>query len=169
MKSILNLLPIFSIIPFSFCTQYDEHNGKFYLRTKVVAGPSIHTDSKDGLYVTPYHTGTGLNDVVLSSDKSYATRTFLNDTTIQVDFGDDVPWAFQMPLLSTFDGWNPVELNAGLPGAEGFYFNDSDATNVFGLKWTQNYPSSYPSFFQKPPVGFYRWLGMLLSFDSTTR
>ena len=54
---------------------------KYYLRTKVVNGK--HEDcgtDKTNLWVYLYHTGAGLGDVGLSSNKSWAWEGYLNGT-----------------------------------------------------------------------------------------
>ena len=53
----------------------------YYLRTKVVNG--AHKDSgsnKTNLYVYSYHTGAGLGDAALSSNKSIAWQGYQNGT-----------------------------------------------------------------------------------------
>lgn len=53
----------------------------YYLRTKVVNGAHKDTGTnKTGLYVYSYHTGAGLGDAALSSNKSIAWQGYLNGT-----------------------------------------------------------------------------------------
>src|ERR1700744_1452115 len=53
----------------------------YYLRTKVVNGAHKDTGSnKTNLYVYSYHTGAGLGDAALSSNKSIAWQGHLNGT-----------------------------------------------------------------------------------------
>lgn len=54
---------------------------QYYLQTKVVNGDHKDTGSnKDGLWVASYHTGAGLGDAGLFSNKSDAWIGYLNGT-----------------------------------------------------------------------------------------
>ena len=71
----------------------------YYLRTKVVNG--AHKDSgsnKTNLYVYSYHTGAGLGDAALSSNKSIAMSGYLNGTQQLMTFpGNQLgPWPFSI-------------------------------------------------------------------------
>lgn len=53
---------------------------KYYLQTKVVSNTVTCGTDKNGLWVYSYHTGAGLGDVGLSSNKSWAWEGYLNGT-----------------------------------------------------------------------------------------
>jgi hypothetical protein len=75
---------------------------RYYLQTKVVNGN--HTDhgtNKTDLWVFSYHTGAGLGDAALSSNKSWAWEGYLNGSQQLFTYPDnDVgPW----PLAVVYD------------------------------------------------------------------
>lgn len=53
---------------------------RYYLQTKVVDSSNDTGTDKDGLWVYSYHTGAGLGDVGLSSNKTWAWEGYLNGT-----------------------------------------------------------------------------------------
>lgn len=65
---------------------------EYYLKTRTLDPSS----NKNGLYVIAYHTGAGLNDVILTSDLTGASKGFLNDTYQLFDFGTEFPWGMNM-------------------------------------------------------------------------
>lgn len=62
---------------------------RFYLQTKVVGDQQSCGTDKDGLWVWSYHTGAGLSDAVLSSNKSYAVESYQNGTEILFVFPNE--------------------------------------------------------------------------------
>ena len=67
----------------------------YYLRTKVVNGAHKDTGSnKTNLYVYSYHTGAGLGDAALSSNKSSAWQGYLNGTQQLMTYANNQlgPW-----------------------------------------------------------------------------
>jgi hypothetical protein len=102
-----------------------------------------------GLYLWAYHTGAGLNDAVVSGNKSFAITGFLNvtDTTggktegyQQFNLtGTTFPWGFDF-TIGTYSGWGEVQINVGAQ-TPGFYF-----TTQHGLLWGGNSSSEGGSF-----------------------
>ena len=67
----------------------------YHLRTKAVNG--AHKDcgsNKTGLYLYSYHTGAGLGDATLSSNKSIAWQGYLNGSQQLMTYSDNQigPW-----------------------------------------------------------------------------
>jgi len=98
---------------------------EYYLKTAVIDGGD---SSKDGLYLHTYHTGAGLNDVVLSSSSDGSPKGFLNGTYQEFDLGGDFPWGLDVSGSSNYANWEFAYINGG-QGTEGFVL-ESD-----GLKW----------------------------------
>jgi len=101
----------------------------YYLRTKVVNGAHKDTGSnKTNLYLYSYHTGAGLGDAGLSSNKSIAMEGYLNGTQQLMTYPNNSigPWP-----LAVQDGfyqeWNQVTISiAGYNTYDtGFFFNSS--------------------------------------------
>jgi hypothetical protein len=125
----------------------------YYLRTKVVNGNHKDTGSnKTGLYLYSYHTGAGLGDAALSSNKSIAFQGYLNGSMQLMTYDDNSigPWplaiaygpyqgkpslaAVGLQLLMTTLEFNAVTISiAGLNTYDtGFFFNSS------GLQYNQS-------------------------------
>ncbi|MCJ1354249.1 MAG: hypothetical protein MMC33_004236 [Icmadophila ericetorum] len=111
--------------------------GKYYLKSVAIGGPSTN---KGGLFIEAYHTGAGFNDAVLVTETgtNVAAPAFLNATYQEFNLGSEFPWGFTMGADSTYNGWLPVQINAGY-GDSGFYFNNTDGSGVNGLKWNSAY------------------------------
>jgi hypothetical protein len=100
----------------------------------------------NNLWLSSYHTGAGLNDVVFHKVQSGASKAFLNATNVTsssgtqyynqlFDLGNDFPWGLQMDQNTAFyAAWEPVRMNAGVGGSDvsvsGFFLNST------GLQWT---------------------------------
>ena len=74
----------------------------YYLRTKIVNG--AHKDSgsnKTGLYVYSYHTGAGLGDAALTSNKTSAWFGHLNGTQQVLTYAGNKngPWPLSVSNL----------------------------------------------------------------------
>lgn len=121
---------------------------KFILKTVVTSG----NKNKGNLYIESYHTGAGLGDAVLTAQSNYTYPAFLNNTSLQFDFGTDYPWALSLAGAANYAFWESVQLNVGT-GVQGFYFNDTDGTGRKGLKWNSEYPA--------PPAKINEFLGWL--------
>ncbi|MDI1489153.1 MAG: hypothetical protein OHK93_008431 [Ramalina farinacea] len=112
LASSLSLLSLVSAVPQPQATTPPSTvtpPDRYYLKTKVIDGGD---KTKDGFYVTSYHTGAGLDDAVLEVTTEHAAKGFLNATYQQFDF-------------NTRD---PVSINTGQQTV-GFYFNET------GLQW----------------------------------
>lgn len=74
----------FSLIQLSFTAPIVESRAatQFYLQTSVINGTKDTGSKKGGLYVYAFHTGAGLNDAVLSSNKTIASKGSLNGTDL---------------------------------------------------------------------------------------
>ena len=68
----------------AFPAERDVPN-QFFLQTSLANGSTDAT--KDCLYLTSYHTGAGIADATLSSNKSIAIDSFLNGTYLQFQAG----------------------------------------------------------------------------------
>lgn len=123
---------------------------RYYLQTKVVGDNKDSGSNKNGLWVYSSHTGAGLGDACLSSNKSIAMVGYLNDTQQLFEYPNlQYPWPLNVgygpyqgtiaPLtLSrnplTYAGWFVTTISgAGNRGyQEGFFFNSS------GLQYNQS-------------------------------
>ena len=65
---------------------------RYYLQTRV---KGYGNSDKNGLYVSGYHTGAGLNDATLQTI-DVATAGYLNGTNQQFDLGTEFPWGMNM-------------------------------------------------------------------------
>jgi len=125
---------------------------EFHLHTQLKPGQ----DGKarfDNLWLYAYHTGAGMNDAMLSANKSYAIPGFLNGTNLEFDLGTQgIPWSM-IPDISVnlYAAWEPVRINGGV-GSNEF---SSFSINATGLQWSD--ASSGGS-----AEGFGGWLGKLL-------
>ena len=113
-----------------------------YLKTSVVKSAHKDTGSnKNNLFVQSYHTGAGINDVVLVPEKKGAAPFFLNDTTAQFDLkSPGISWFMTMGGDTNYAGWESVGINT-FNGSPDFFINAT------GLQWNQTY------------YGFGGWLG----------
>ncbi|OCT52583.1 hypothetical protein CLCR_10785 [Cladophialophora carrionii] len=101
----------------------------YYLRTKVVNGAHKDTGSnKTNLYVYSYHTGAGLGDAALSSNKSTAWQGYLNGTQQLMTYPNNAigPWPLAVQN-GPYQEWNQVTISiSALPTYNaGFFFNSS--------------------------------------------
>ncbi|KAI5209967.1 hypothetical protein E4T39_00509 [Aureobasidium subglaciale] len=96
----------------------------------------------DSLWLVASHTGAGLNDAVLYTNKSSGIKGFANDTNITqsngkpyfdqlFDLGNAFPYDLYIADVNFYAAWEPVRINAGT-GAGGFFFNSS------GLQWDES-------------------------------
>lgn len=91
----------------------------FYLRTCLSPtnttgnGTTPPDYSKDGLYIDSYHTGAGLSDATLSSDKSIAAEANLTNGCLLLNFRTTFPWGMYIDGDTNYAGksdWCHVEL-----------------------------------------------------------
>ncbi|KAL3475243.1 hypothetical protein BJX99DRAFT_229879 [Aspergillus californicus] len=128
-----------------FVARQDNATNTFYLKT-YGAENQDHND----LYVYGYHTGAGLNDAVLTSDRETASAAYLNGTSVLFDYSTSFRWGM-LPLgVTNYAAWQSVQINAGA-GAEGFFVNGTglqySAQNGFGgwlvCDWYHNAPQLF--------------------------
>lgn len=79
---------------------FPRQTSEYYLKTRTLDA----TSNKNGLFVLAYHTGAGLNDVVLTSNTTEASKGFLQDTFQLFDFGTSFPWSFSMGGSANYAG-----------------------------------------------------------------
>lgn len=97
------------------------------------------------LYVVASHTGAGLNDAVLYSNKSFAAMGFLNSTNLtnpdggfysrqEFDLsGGQIQWGMSIAYANLESAWEPVRISAnGIGGSSAFFINET------GLQWADN-------------------------------
>jgi hypothetical protein len=101
---------------------------RFHLKTKVHGTQGGAKDRFDGLWVSSYHTGAGLNDVVLS-DKGKGLPMILNDTRLAMIWDESAKPGFgyfgvELEYDATYAAWEPVTANIGF-GKKGFKFEDN--------------------------------------------
>jgi len=107
----------------------------YYLQTKVVNG--AHKDcgtNKTELYIYSYHTGAGLGDAGLSSNKSIAWQGYLNGTQqLFTTTGNNLgPWPLSISD-APYTVWNPATISiADQVSTTGFFFNST------GLQYNQS-------------------------------
>lgn len=95
------LFPITSVA--SAISHHQSNSSEYKLRTQTTDSLS----DKNGLYVTAYHTGAGLNDAVLGSNIARASRGFLNDTHQLFDFETTFPWGLNIGGGANYGGELP--------------------------------------------------------------
>jgi hypothetical protein len=132
------------VSPDSFTTPPNPN--AYILKTRVRNGtdPSLPVtdDCKakySNLYLWAYHTGAGLNDAVVSSNRSLAITGFLNvtDTTAgktegfqEFNLSTPFPWGFAL-TIGTYNGWGEVQINAGAE-TPGFFFTEQHGLRLGG-------------------------------------
>ncbi|KIV92631.1 hypothetical protein PV10_03905 [Exophiala mesophila] len=102
---------------------------RYYLETTVVNGD--HEDfgsNKSSLWLYSHHTGAGLGDAGLSSNRSWAMEGYLNDTQQLFTYENNQigPWPLAVGY-GPYQQWNLVTISiAALPSSgQGFFFNSS--------------------------------------------
>lgn len=104
---------------------------------------SRSTNGEIDLWLSSYHTGAGLNDVVFSAGSPGTVgvvKGFFDETNntssynLLFDLGNDFAWGLKMiPNAQFYTAWQPVELDAGVSGSgmdvSGFFMNRT------GLQW----------------------------------
>ncbi|RMZ80320.1 hypothetical protein DV738_g2887, partial [Chaetothyriales sp. CBS 135597] len=100
----------------------------FYLQTQVVGAlPDCGTD-KNGLWLYSFHTGAGLGDAVLSSNKSYAMQAYLNGSQQLFTYPNNQigPWPLAVSYVpySLFN-YVTISIAQSGPPQEGFFYNET--------------------------------------------
>ncbi|KIW68618.1 hypothetical protein PV04_04552 [Phialophora macrospora] len=128
--SLLSILSLATASPLDTRqTQTVKPPALYYLRTKVVNGAHKDTGSnKTNLYVYSYHTGAGLGDAALSSNKSIAWQGYLNGTQQLMTYTNNTigPWPLSVQN-GFYQEWNQVTISiSDTPTYNaGFFFNSS--------------------------------------------
>ncbi|EME78756.1 uncharacterized protein MYCFIDRAFT_89396 [Pseudocercospora fijiensis CIRAD86] len=119
---------------------------EYQLKTCLKSGQSGKS-RYDNLWLSSYHTGAGLNDVVFDETRAAASKGFLNATNVTsgdrtyynqlFDLGTTFAWGLVIVESESFyAAWQPVEMNAGVQGSDtvvsGFFINST------GLQWTSD-------------------------------
>jgi hypothetical protein len=69
---------------------------EYRLQTRIVNNKNDKGTFKGKLWVSSYHTGAGLSDVVLIKNGTEGVKGYLNGTIQQFDLGTDFPWYMAM-------------------------------------------------------------------------
>ncbi|RMZ86989.1 hypothetical protein DV736_g5789, partial [Chaetothyriales sp. CBS 134916] len=100
----------------------------FYLKTQVIGDlPDCGTD-KDSLWLYSFHTGAGLGDAVLSTNKSYAMQAYLNGTQQLFTYLDNTigPWPLRISYLPySLFSYVTISIAEAGPPQEGFFYNET--------------------------------------------
>jgi len=109
---------------------------RYYLRTQVEGKAPHCGTNKNDLWVYSYHTGAGLGDVGLSSNKSWAMEGYLNGSQQMFTYpGNEIgPWPLAIQS-GAYQQWSvaTISIAEGVYPYEGFYFNSS------GLQYNESY------------------------------
>ncbi|KAF2217248.1 hypothetical protein CERZMDRAFT_93298 [Cercospora zeae-maydis SCOH1-5] len=114
----------------------------YQIKTELQPSSANKTDYNN-LWLSTYHTGAGLNDVVFQSTQNNSAKAYFSPTNVTdrdnllFDLGTTFTWGLVMvPNEQFYTAWQPVELNAGVHGSEttvsGFFMNDT------GLQWNSS-------------------------------
>ncbi|KAK8165475.1 hypothetical protein IWX90DRAFT_485041 [Phyllosticta citrichinensis] len=103
---------------------------EFRLQTRLVDQNDTTKSAYSGLYLTTYHTGAGLSDVVFVANETRGAKAFLNESVpdtapggqLEFDFGNDFPWGLRLGY-EPYSKWSSVIVQAGL-GDQGFVYGD---------------------------------------------
>ncbi|KIW90606.1 uncharacterized protein Z519_08389 [Cladophialophora bantiana CBS 173.52] len=128
---LLTLLSIFSLTPASplQTRQTIDPPARYYLQTKVVNGGHLDFGTnKTNLWLYSYHTGAGLGDAALSTNKSWAWEGYLNGSQQLMTYAGNQagPWPMYIGY-GPYQQWNLVGISiAGISNlVSGFFFNSS--------------------------------------------
>lgn len=142
---------------------------EFYLHTQLKPNQA-GKERFDGLWLYAYHTGAGMNDAMLSRNKTHAIAGFLSSSDVTTPDGDplsglkfdlgteDITWGMEPEIsVNIYAAWQPVRINVGVePGNYSAFF-----VNETGLQWTTSATGIPDSF-----GGWYGKLASLFSADS---
>lgn len=141
-KFIMHLSTIISAFALTGTTLASINTTREYeLHTQLKPG-QVSKQRFNNLWLVASHTGAGLNDAVLYSNKSYAIKGFENATNITqsdgqpffnqlFDLGGNYPYDLYIADVNFYAAWEPVRINGG-SGAGGFFMNNS------GLQWNSS-------------------------------
>ncbi|KAK6431889.1 hypothetical protein LTR95_011942 [Oleoguttula sp. CCFEE 5521] len=131
------LLPILAALPSIFAQNTTSPTYK--LRADLKPGQPDKT-AYDGLYLSSYHTGAGLNDALFySRDPADGILGSLNGTVQGFNLGTTFPWSMLMALsTATYAAWEPVRIDVGQGGISARGWGDGFFINGTGLQWTSS-------------------------------
>jgi len=143
---------------------------EYLLHTELKPGQGSTKKHFDNLWLVASHTGAGLNDAVLYSNKSYAIKGFENATNITqsngepyfnqlFDLGGAFPYDMFVQDVNFYAAWEPVRIDAG-SGSGGWFMNSSGlqlntyptgpaGSNQFGGWLVCDWWHGVPQLFQK--------------------
>lgn len=141
-------------------TAFPNTTREFHLSTRLLPNQPANKSAFDNLYLIPYHTGAGFNDVVLSPTLDPSVRAFFNGSkgarpyhNLLFNLGNDFPWFMDMEAYTNFyAAWEPVGINVDFQKPGGFFsmflvppfrtltsrLTDDRLVNGTGLQWTSN-------------------------------
>ncbi|KIX09781.1 uncharacterized protein Z518_00862 [Rhinocladiella mackenziei CBS 650.93] len=127
--ALLSILSLATASPVLEARQTTAPPDRYNLRTKLVNGDHIDCGSnKTDLWVYSYHTGAGLGDAGLSSNKSVAWEGYLNGTQQYFTYeGNELgPWPMYIGY-GAYQQWNPATISiSGIRQPyQGFFFNST--------------------------------------------
>ncbi|OQO09593.1 hypothetical protein B0A48_04995 [Cryoendolithus antarcticus] len=124
-----SILPVLAALPSIFAQNATSPTYK--LRADLKPGQPDKI-AYDGVYLSSYHTGAGLNDAVFYS-KDPADGIF--------------PWSMLMALnTATYAAWEPVRIDAGEGGISARGWGDGFSINGTGLQWSSSTTEETNSF-----------------------
>ncbi|KAF2488157.1 hypothetical protein BDY17DRAFT_320656 [Neohortaea acidophila] len=134
-----SILPLLLTL-FTLTTAFPNTTREFHLSTRLLPNQPANKSSFDHLYLIPYHTGAGFNDVVLSPTLDPSVRAFFNGSkgarphhNLLFNLGNDFPWFMDMEAYTNFyAAWEPVGINVEFQKPGGFFLNGTR------LQWTSN-------------------------------
>ncbi|KAK7553629.1 hypothetical protein IWX49DRAFT_220192 [Phyllosticta citricarpa] len=103
---------------------------EFRLQTRLADQNDTTKSAYSGLYLSTYHTGAGLSDVVFVANETLGAKAFLNESVpetapggqLEFDFGNDFPWGLRLGY-EPYAKWSTVIVQAGL-GDQGFVYGE---------------------------------------------
>jgi len=128
--TLLSLITFSTASPLLQTRQTIDPPPLYYLRTKVVNGDHKDTGSnKSDLWVFSYHTGAGLGDAGLSSNKSWAWEGYLNGSQQLFTYPNNEigPWPLALAYANSYQRWAEasISISAQATSYQGFFFNDT--------------------------------------------
>ncbi|GAM89920.1 hypothetical protein ANO11243_079600 [Dothideomycetidae sp. 11243] len=141
MRSALVLTSFLSLATSGFAALQNTTR-EFKLVSEVIPGQAADLARFNGLEVTGYHSGAGLNDAVLLPSPN-GGKAFFNVTNPVVkrpngepyynlifDLGGDYPWAPQILDVDFYAEWLPVAINIGNLTSGGAWFAEPEHGGV---------------------------------------
>merc|ERR1711900_96070 len=115
--TLLSLITFSTASPLLQTRQTIDPPPLYYPRTKVVNGDHKDTGSnKSDLWVFSYHTGAGLGDAGLSSNKSWAWEGYLNGSQQLFTYPNNEigPWPLALEYANSYQRWAEASISIAL-------------------------------------------------------